>query len=533
MATLVPAVEAKSLSSLTTLASNPPQYPRNPTHVSHEPLVLYIARVPGSRDVFLTPMKPRERVVTAEDVQSSLYFLHINQPEDQLLVEHPAQSSSNHIQDVRSQLPIPRKALPTRPLSAPTGRLVPSGTGLPMTTDGQNHISERNPNLNTGTRAFGHQRDQTEFSSDNGSKPFSRSKEVRNTSQLNRSVDSGTTITLIRRDPSSGMQWNVGRIYDPSVFEVSSQILDTKNSGRHPKQAGTPIYIDIMNAGYNKFINGVNIMPKLDSRNSTSSIRTLQEIEDSIKSMHVSDFEPKNGVFHRRMWLEGSKFSNFAAGHRRSESGGSTTHPETYSNNSDYRISEDASPTTQGFGRLPLPRDEELHGIGPAIERRSPTSKGYTFLSPWNGRCEFVTGGAGRSLKCKHSLPTIAAASNSSATVTVSELRFNLPTSSRVPSATAPEDRSSARRSSMFKKPQPQIHAASSALADRPDKLDLSLGLEFAGGGFAGRQAKLGKLIIEDEGLKMLDLMVATNMALWWRAYERVDRSTHSRSGSF
>jgi len=43
------AVEAKSLSSLTALASNPPAYPRNPTQVKHEPLTLYIARVPGSK----------------------------------------------------------------------------------------------------------------------------------------------------------------------------------------------------------------------------------------------------------------------------------------------------------------------------------------------------------------------------------------------------------------------------------------------------------------------------------------------------
>jgi hypothetical protein len=56
--------------------------------------------------------------------------------------------------------------------------------------------------------------------------------------------------------------------------------------------------------------------------------------------------------------------------------------------------------------------------------------------------------------------------------------------------------------------------------------MDLSLGQEFAGGGFGGKQAKLGKLIIEDEGLKMLDLLVATNMALWWRAYEKVDPSS-------
>ena len=53
------------------------------------------------------------------------------------------------------------------------------------------------------------------------------------------------------------------------------------------------------------------------------------------------------------------------------------------------------------------------------------------------------------------------------------------------------------------------------------DRMDLSLGQEVAGGGFERKSAKLGKLIIEDEGLKMVDLLVAANLALWWRAYER------------
>ena len=51
--------------------------------------------------------------------------------------------------------------------------------------------------------------------------------------------------------------------------------------------------------------------------------------------------------------------------------------------------------------------------------------------------------------------------------------------------------------------------------------MDLKLGQELAGGGATGKQAKLGKLIIEDEGLKMIDLLVAANMGLWWRAYGR------------
>lgn len=53
------------------------------------------------------------------------------------------------------------------------------------------------------------------------------------------------------------------------------------------------------------------------------------------------------------------------------------------------------------------------------------------------------------------------------------------------------------------------------------DRLDLSLARELAGGGLRGKSAKLGKLVIEDEGIKMLDLVVAACMAVWWRGYYR------------
>ena len=32
--------------------------------------------------------------------------------------------------------------------------------------------------------------------------------------------------------------------------------------------------------------------------------------------------------------------------------------------------------------------------------------------------------------------------------------------------------------------------------------------------------SRLGKLIIHDEGFKMLDLIVAVNMAVWWSVWE-------------
>lgn len=121
----------------------------------------------------------------------------------------------------------------------------------------------------------------------------------------------------------------------------------------------------------------------------------------------------------------------------------------------------------------------------------------------------------------------------------VSELRFNLPTSSKV---TTPRGEESLKRSSFFHKSRHSRNHASFS-DSRPsstedvrssfERMDLSLGQEFAGGGFGGKQAKLGKLIIEDEGLKMVDLLVAANIALWWRAYEKRDTRPRSDRGSF
>lgn len=51
------------------------------------------------------------------------------------------------------------------------------------------------------------------------------------------------------------------------------------------------------------------------------------------------------------------------------------------------------------------------------------------------------------------------------------------------------------------------------------ERMNLDLGREKAGGGFKGHSAKLGKLIIEDEGLKMCDLVVAACMGVWWQHY--------------
>jgi hypothetical protein len=42
-------VEARSLSSITSIAANPPAYPRNPTQAKLDRVELYIVKVPGSK----------------------------------------------------------------------------------------------------------------------------------------------------------------------------------------------------------------------------------------------------------------------------------------------------------------------------------------------------------------------------------------------------------------------------------------------------------------------------------------------------
>ncbi len=117
----------------------------------------------------------------------------------------------------------------------------------------------------------------------------------------------------------------------------------------------------------------------------------------------------------------------------------------------------------------------------------------------------------------------------------MSELRFNLWASGNLGRAKNAEERDLLKKSSFMARPHHRRQGSSMSSKEsqvQPDvgvvpelnRLDLSLGQEHAGGGFGGKQAKLGKLIIEDEGMKMMDLLVAANMALWFRAYYKADK---------
>jgi hypothetical protein len=303
------------------------------------------------------------------------------------------------------------------------------------------------------------------------------------------------SLTLIRRDPGSTLQWNVASIYDPPMHEISSSNLLVPTAKRRTKKGGTPVYLDITNPGYARFIDVDERTPRLSVESTSSD----------------SSDPPPEGTFRRRLYMPGSRYAehNYNNTNTLNPTLGHRTHSSLSAASGESEIRQ----TMRG----------ERHSIdmGAVPDKRS---KGYTFLSPWDGTCEFSTGATGRSLKCRHRLPNNSNASGGGGGEEVSELRFNLPTSAKTTT--------SSKHASYFSRHRHQTPGedddfesgsqSPTIMLTDDGRIDLSLGQERAGGGFGGKQAKLGKLIVFPQGGRMLDLLVAANVGLWWRAWERV-----------
>lgn len=197
-------------------------------------------------------------------------------------------------------------------------------------------------------------------------------------------------------------------------------------------------------------------------------------------------------------------------------------------------------------------RDEDWEA-GPAEEPGTRgTREDFSFESAWGGQCVFVGGLTGRGLKCLHHPPYHSYHSqhqlhngrDAEAVEVVSELRLNIqkgakqsgsghgPRPARPPrwthnssatttttttgsfTSTASPTSKRASTASSWGRSKSKILAADSTASG----LDMGLAHEELGGGLRGDKTKLGKIIVEPEGLKMLDLLVAANVGLWWLA---------------
>ncbi|KAH6638694.1 hypothetical protein BKA67DRAFT_665636 [Truncatella angustata] len=597
-------VEARSLASLNALASNPPQYPTNPTEKKQEPLTLYISRVPGTRDIILSTFKPQIKNVTAEDVASSLYYVHLNTPEDELLVSPQEGPSRPSLESARSGNLINRKPVAGVPNPSGLGKYptaqaselpsaVPSGkenqpfvphaqqeppayAGNASAPDPSRQMSIRRKPLALRDVTFDTQArpptppphrelpnlpprpdeidNYPEYGTTPLAPPFPLRPETRSPSPSKRKPFTPFSLTLIRRDRTSHQQWNVGRL--------ASFQLDHPEDFTDEKYIPSPsISIHLETPGYSKFrgmpLPGAafdirDIRESLDIIRPGSAALAPGLSHASPQRARAKPAEPaplhtspiSANIFERevKMVYAPSWSANIRKAFRRRES------REDDLPVSPRRPGHDRHHSNISVGSFGGDFDGSE---APVITMPSQGLKpqGYMFISPWDGRCEFRTGNGGRSLRCRHVLPLHANQWNPLADGIddgpggskghsrngsrspkvkgndISELRFNLPSSELFNAKHSdPSKPHEARERTRDK----ILNSITNKTEDDVDDeeyesvgFDMSLGRERAGGGIRGKRAKMGKLIIWDEGLKMLDLVVAANVGVWWSVWEQ------------
>ncbi|KAK0736583.1 hypothetical protein B0T21DRAFT_348625 [Apiosordaria backusii] len=399
---------------------------------------------------------------------------------------------------------------------------------------------------------------------------YSQAQHPSSPSRLSRRPSSVSfLLTIIRRDPSSGSQVNVGQV---SSFATNIPPPSQADPSLNPEDMGPgwraqKIDIRIDTSGYAKY-KGMPTRATAETQafrptSSTGQPHSFSHMMQSGQRESIGSGNPGFAAtleegFRRQVvmaygggWKAGIKKAFHRRDRRGSISPEAVQSPEDHAAHKAFHSRQGSSSTV---GSNHSGSGEEQGGIitqpGPGLR-----PKGYTFLSPWEGRCEFRTSTSGRSLKLRHVLdsttkfqfdPREVAQSIQNAqamgrsrgeelqsvllgTKPVSELRFNLPSGGDFFGARRNDADRDTRASRLSKQFSSLLHPRDTKSSDEDewsddDEMDLSLGKENAGGGSSGRKVKLGKLIIHDEGLKMLDLVVAANIGVWWTTWGKIDQ---------
>ncbi|KAJ5454578.1 uncharacterized protein N7458_005534 [Penicillium daleae] len=647
-------VEARSLSSITAIASNPPAYPRNPTHEKHDPLQLYIVRVPGSQDIFLSPVKPPTKSsVSAEAINASLYYLHVATPEDDALLQEvelerekqlhrrkeelgaggiadPAQREFARLNNVRRK-PVGGEREASGQENKPTS--VATSTPAPAPAPAQENVAPPRiprrpvpgPQVSAENMSFVGTPVVNIQPETKGEPRQSSVESVGNTDIPRPLPPLPPNEEPLIEDPLSGddrfRKTNRWSAFVDNVQargrEVWRENYETMPAGRHSLDANRPL-----------------LPPRPSNDGSRSPNQSPGQSPTRQQRAHLAS--RGNAGFHitliRRDPASGTQWNVATISAPRMSAGPSLK----ASLGLDQPKTTEQQPQTQPQSTGPRKFHRQLcvsrqfedtnggirsdSGNGHVPEGSKLKSGYYVFNSPWNGICTFSSSVNGRSLKCKHmiSAPGNVPPGDSDANpaVTVAEIRFNTPSQAanlhfhasqrphhhqhphthhhsqtsnpttgpisprHIPDPSNPDTNTKRNSLSQFLNPnnftRPRAHSgpntpytpdppsshnprtpfnpinivrrtslrtsrfsrgefrhqyppplhprrSTSTSSGGPDsdedRLDFSLARELAGGGMRGKSAKLGKLVIEDEGIKMLDLVVAACMAVWWRGY--------------
>ena len=508
-------------------------------------------------------MKPLQKVVTAPDVESCLYYVHLDSMDDNKLLDELPQGIEVRRPDNVDGDPVqshPDGTIKRKPIPASPQPIRGHSPGFPTNHDAQvqppqPRLGEASRPILRGPRPMQPRLHTSEDMPSSGNlyveqdlsprrwseKPTSKPPQLPLRPDASRmssgsgiyearangtyrilgrersdtvlpsqghlqrsSTNNDFSLTLIRR--YNGLQSNVGKIVHQAEPKGNGYNQQGQKSGSLLRSSNGITTIDMLSPGYMKFDKPAigqedgatgEAQPQ---RESTLDINHSEFLYGPVNSFrrHLQTLPTHKRPLESRLESNDSYLSKIRPSSQAEMEG----YNQASSAGSDFDMISPQNP--------PSPVESD--------------ARGFVFESPWHSSCEFSTGIAGRSLKCKHNLGSTSEA--------ISELRFNLPSSkafalSLKPPLSADITRES-KRTSIFSRHgraqsvsgYPEIQTGGGKV-ELEDRMDLSLGQERAGGGSGGKQAKLGKLIIENHGLKMLDLLVAANVALWWRVYER------------
>lgn len=322
----------------------------------------------------------------------------------------------------------------------------------------------------------------------------------------------GFKVTIIRRDPVTGGQWNIG------------QLTKNDKSSSHKSGNSSKVHVEISSGAYDKFVTGED-QPRSNPDDPAFKYKPFRRVVDlrrqrprdrktpahartngSNKYQHApsspststepvpfSFFSPWSGCCN---FITGAAGRNIRCRH---------THPLPLTNSSNSASFDskfamlNSTPVSDLRFHLPLlKRQRAASGPGsskirPPLSARDSSHRSSIFFQRGSDNRQSL---AASPSGLPPALPPRPSQQSQ---------RHHRMSRSFDASAAQDEQDDSEEEQEQYNEQAPDAQP-----------MDLSLGQERAGGGFAGNKAKLGKLVVEGDGMLMLDLVVMANMALWW-----------------